>query len=93
MNRESWAYLRQTYDGLYQFGLVGGLFGILAGLGLQAVMVQSSEFISGANADQVIPWGVIGMALAVAALAAPAVGLLPARWASRMDVVEALRFE
>jgi putative ABC transport system permease protein len=148
LNREFWAYLRQTYDGFYQLmdgliwiavlvsglaiantlfasilerrrevgilralgtrrgevvrvvagealgiGLVGGLFGILAGLGLQAVMVQSSEFINGANVDWVIAWGAIGIALAVAALAAPAVGLLPAHWASRMDVVEALRYE
>ncbi|HLN63471.1 MAG TPA: hypothetical protein VK464_18190 [Symbiobacteriaceae bacterium] len=41
----------------------------------------------------VFPWGTLATATAVALLLGPLVGLLPARWAARLDVVEALRYE
>lgn len=74
-------------------GLVAGLIGIAAGLALQWVMVSTNESINGANADMTMAWGSLLTAVAVAVLLAPAVGWLPARWAARLDVVEALRYE
>ncbi|MBI4492683.1 MAG: ABC transporter permease [Chloroflexi bacterium] len=74
-------------------GLVGGSLGIALGLGLEALFVASTEFISGAAMELVAPWRLLGMAVGVALLLAPLVGLLPARWAARLDVVDALRYE
>lgn len=74
-------------------GLVGGLIGSVAGLTLQRVMVAASQYINGAATEWVVDWGSLAMAAAVALLLAPLAGLLPARWAARLDVVDALRYE
>lgn len=74
-------------------GLVGGATGILAGLALQALFVRSAAFINGVSLDWTTPWAYLGTALLTALVLAPLAGLLPARWASRLDVVDALRYE
>ncbi|HYG56523.1 MAG TPA: ABC transporter permease, partial [Symbiobacteriaceae bacterium] len=74
-------------------GAIGGMIGVGAGLGLQWIMTASSEAINGASSQMAIAWGAIGLAIAVSLVMAPLVGFLPARWASRVDVVEALRYE
>jgi len=74
-------------------GLIGGLIGVMAGLVLHWVMTTSTEFINGTSSDWIISWSSIGMAAGVSLLLAPLVGFLPARWAARMDVVDALRYE
>jgi len=48
---------------------------------------------TGFPADFAVPWLQISMALVAALVLAPLVGLLPARWAARMEIVEALRYE
>ena len=74
-------------------GLIGGLPGIALGLGLYALFINSGNLIGGFPADPMIPWVQIGMALAAALVLAPLVSLLPARWAARLEVVDALRYE
>ncbi len=74
-------------------GAVGGLFGLGAGLLMFLLMVQSSQQFNGTAVDLRFPWVATLTALGVALILAPMVGLLPARWAARMDVVEALRYE
>ena len=64
-----------------------------AGLGLYALFVNSAHLISGFPADLTVPWIPIGTAVAAALLLAPLDGMLPALWAARMDVVDALRYE
>lgn len=85
--------MRVVVGEAFATGLVGGVIGVAAGIWLQWVMVTLSKYGTGAAADMVVAWGTLGMAAAVALVLAPAVGLLPARWAARMDVVEALRYE
>lgn len=77
----------------FSMGVVGGLIGSCAGLALQWAMVASSEFINGASTHWVLDWGSLGVAAVVALVLAPLAGLLPARWAARLDVVDALRYE
>lgn len=74
-------------------GISGGVLGVLAGLAMMWVMTASMEFINGNNSETIIGWGAVGTALAVALLLAPLVSLLPARWAARLEVVDALRYE
>ena len=74
-------------------GLIGGVPGIALGLGLYALFINSGNLLRGFPADPMIPWVQIGMAVAVALFLAPLVSLLPARWAARLDVVDALRYE
>ncbi|HEY8346203.1 MAG TPA: FtsX-like permease family protein [Symbiobacteriaceae bacterium] len=85
--------LRVVLGEALSMGLVGGLIGALAGLALQWVMVATSHYINGASTEWVVDWASLGMAAAVALLLAPLAGLLPARWAARLDVVDALRYE
>lgn len=77
----------------FSTGIVAGLLGAAAGLALHWVMVSTNESINGASSDWVVPWTALITGAAVALLLAPSAGFLPARWASRMDVVEALRYE
>ncbi len=70
-----------------------GTWPAVAGLGLQALFVGSAEFLNRIAIDLKFPWVPVATAVAVAVLLAPLAGLLPARWAARMDVVEALRYE
>lgn len=74
-------------------GIIGGALGVLAGLAMTWLMTASVEFINGNSSETIIGWGAIGTALGVALLLAPLVGLLPARWAARLEIVEALRYE
>jgi putative ABC transport system permease protein len=74
-------------------GVIGGALGIAGGLGLYTLFVRSSEVLTGFPADLAVPWVQIGMALVAALVLAPLVGLLPARWAASMEIVEALRYE
>nr|PZN71765.1 MAG: hypothetical protein DIU55_07940 [Bacillota bacterium] len=85
--------LRVVLGEALSIGLVGGLIGSVAGLALQRVMVATSHYINGASADWVLDWPSLALAAAVALLLGPLAGLLPARWAARLDVVDALRYE
>ncbi|MBI2874155.1 MAG: ABC transporter permease [Firmicutes bacterium] len=77
----------------FSTGLVGGFLGIACGLVLQVYMVQTNELINGAAVDFMISWSTIATSLLVALILAPLVGMLPARRAARLDVVEALQYE
>jgi putative ABC transport system permease protein len=85
--------MRVVLGEAFSTGVVGGLIGVVTGLGLQWVMSSSTQFINGATTLFVVDWGSIAAAATVAVVLAPLVGLLPARWASRLNVVEALRDE
>lgn len=74
-------------------GAVGGALGLTAGLALAGVMVSSLERVNGSSSVWTVDWTAVGSALVVALVIAPLVGMLPARWASRLDVVDALRYE
>jgi putative ABC transport system permease protein len=67
--------------------IIGGLFGIilavLAGLGISFMM----------DATFVMPWGWIGMGFAICFVVGLISGLYPAIKASRLDPIEALRYE
>lgn len=74
-------------------GSVGGAIGIAAGFALAGLMVASMERINGANTIWTINTTAVVSAVLIALFLAPLAGLLPARWASRLDVVDALRYE
>ena len=74
-------------------GIVGALAGLFAGLILYGLMVASSQELTGIQVDAVVPWAALLSGLLVALVIAPLAGALPARWAGRMDIVEALRYE
>lgn len=74
-------------------GAIGGALGLLAGFGMAGLMVPSMEIVNGTSTEWTIDWTAVLSALVVALLLAPLVGLLPARWASRLEVVDALRYE
>ncbi|HYF80403.1 MAG TPA: FtsX-like permease family protein [Symbiobacteriaceae bacterium] len=77
----------------FSIGVIGGLIGVVAGLGLQWTIGSSSQYINGATVRLVLDPTTIATAVGVAVVLAPLAGLLPARWAARLDVVEALRYE
>ena len=66
---------------------IGGIFGVLAGFGLGNVMTLFSHF----EANVPLQWAIIGLLFCTAV--GVAFGLLPALRASRMDPIEALRYE
>ena len=74
-------------------GLVGGLTGLVAGIAVERLMTFCGNFINGMSFAFTIDWASVGLALVVALVVAPLVGALPARWAARLDVVEALQYE
>ncbi|MFZ5818066.1 MAG: FtsX-like permease family protein [Bacillota bacterium] len=74
-------------------GLFGGALGLMAGFGVAGLMVPALEFVNGAGTEWTVDGEAVLSALLVSLLLAPLVGLLPARWAARLDVVDALRYE
>ena len=56
-------------------------------------MLTSMDEITGTSVAPVVPWAAVGSALLVALVVPPLVGLLPARWAARLDIVDAVRYE
>jgi putative ABC transport system permease protein len=68
--------------------VIGGVVGIILGL---AAGNSVSVFLG--NGKFVVPWGWIGMGLALCVSVGIFSGLYPAIKASRLDPVEALRFE
>jgi ABC-type antimicrobial peptide transport system permease subunit len=72
-------------------GLVGGLFGILLGVGLTALLAQIPQTV-GAIAPRYSP-GLFAQALGLALITGVVGGLYPAWRATRMRPIEALRYE
>ncbi|GAB2956755.1 ABC transporter permease [Micromonospora polyrhachis] len=72
--------------------LVGALLGVGLGTGVSAGAVSFLNELGG-DFTVVLPWGQLGLILAVAAVAALAASVLPARRAVRRPVVEALGVE
>jgi len=72
-------------------GLVGGLFGILLGIGLTALLAQIPQTV-GAIAPQ-YSLGLFAQALGLALITGAVGGLYPAWRATRMRPIEALRYE
>ena len=68
-------------------GLIGGIMGMLAGVGGTYLAAHMGEF-----PVQISPWTLAG-AVGVAVFIAVFFGYYPARRASRLDPIEALRFE
>ena len=66
---------------------LGALSGIVLGISLGYVISKMADF------DFVIPWGVILVAILIAFVVAIISGLYPAVKASKLDPVEALRYE
>ncbi|HEY3368551.1 MAG TPA: ABC transporter permease [Symbiobacteriaceae bacterium] len=85
--------IRVVLGEAFSTGVVGAIFGMPIGVAIHWVMTSSMEFINGSSVHPVMGWGAVGSGLLVALLLAPLVGLLPARWAARLDVVDALRYE
>lgn len=74
-------------------GLVGAAFGIAGGLLTQMMFVAAAELINGTSIDLVFSLAPAVQAIVVALILAPLAGLVPARWAARLDIVDALRYE
>ncbi len=75
-------------------GLVGGLIGVLAGMGIGRLveLIAAQAFGSG-MIQAAFPWYLIAGALAFSFLVGSFAGLLPAMQAARMRPVDALRYE
>jgi putative ABC transport system permease protein len=85
-----WLFLMES--GL--LGLVGGVIGIILGLGISTLaIVLVRQFIDVELLQVGISWGLVVGALAFSFIIGIASGLLPARRASKLKPVEALRYE
>jgi putative ABC transport system permease protein len=71
---------------------LGGLLGVLSGLGLTWVAARVLDKVVGGWAFHLVPWAP-PLAMGAALLVGVVFGLYPAWRASRLDPVEALRFE
>jgi putative ABC transport system permease protein len=70
--------------------LIGAAIGLPLGLGLAAVVTQQlSQF----GVTYQVPMGAIGVFIVIAVIAGLAAALLPARRASRLNVLQALQYE
>jgi putative ABC transport system permease protein len=70
--------------------LIGAAIGLPLGLGLAAVVIHR---LSSVGVHYLVPYGSLAVFVAVAAVAGIAAAVLPARKASRLDVLAALQYE
>ena len=77
----------QFFTETLMIALLGAFTGIVLGVGLGYVIAQAVQF------QFVIPWGVILIAIVIALVVAVVSGLYPAIKASKLNPVEALRYE
>ncbi len=85
---QRWDILRQFLIESSTISLLGGLFGILLGLGLNTMLERFSEILK-----TYTPASSVMIAVSTAVLVGVFSGLYPAYKASRLDPVEALRYE
>ena len=77
----------QFFTETLMIALLGAFTGIVLGVSLGYVIAQAVQF------QFVIPWGVILIAIVIALVVAVVSGLYPAIKASKLNPVEALRYE
>jgi putative ABC transport system permease protein len=85
---QRWDILRQFLIEAGTISLVGGLFGVLLGLGFNDVLEKVSTVLT-----TYTPPRIIIIAISMAFLTGIFSGIYPAYKASRLDPVEALRYE
>jgi len=83
--------LRQFLIEALVLTLGGGLIGLLLGWGLMALTAMALHSVF--ELSPVLQWHVVGISIAVATVIGLISGLYPAWRASRLDPVEALRYE
>ncbi|MEW6252236.1 MAG: ABC transporter permease [Planctomycetota bacterium] len=72
-------------------GLLGSLLGLVLGLHLAWNVMEMTERMWGYELPFAVPWEFVGYAIALTVGLCILAGILPARHASRMNVIEALR--
>ncbi|MDD4878191.1 MAG: ABC transporter permease [Candidatus Nanoarchaeia archaeon] len=72
-------------------GLIGGVFGLLAGYGISILAGKIAMDAAGIEVSVAVTWGMVIGALAFSFVLGALSGMMPARKASRLQPVEALR--
>ncbi len=88
----NWQIMRQFLLEAVGLTLVGGLIGLISGIGISYLI-----YVVAAALDYqwafVISWSAIALAVSLSAIIGLVFGLYPARQASRLSPIEALRYE
>jgi putative ABC transport system permease protein len=74
-------------------GLLGGVLGVLFGVLLSRLLLASMASMSGYNVTFVLPLARVVVGLLVAIAVAHLAAILPSRQATRVQILEAIRFE
>jgi putative ABC transport system permease protein len=74
-------------------GLLGGVLGVLFGVVLSRLLLASMAAMSGYNITFVLPLTRVILGLLIAVAVAHLAAILPSRQATRVQILEAIRFE